>query len=262
MLCGIQPMRKRFALLTLGGVLTSLVVFLPRSLSDAPPQDSEFVYARIRYHMTANAFFMREAPWHHDYPYGDEALPTILGEVSRVKTGSTSYKIVDIDSPELFHYPFAYLSEPGYIDLNPKDVVNLREYLDRGGFLFVDDFRTADFSRQAGGGPEDDIGHFRRELKKMYPDRDFVRLDLSDPIFNVFYRIKSLDMMPPYIFPGQHPVEFLGLRDAHENLQMVLDNNNDISEFFEWIDEGRMSMHDAATALQFGINYVIYAMTR
>jgi len=254
-------MRKRFLLLTLAGLLASLCVFLPRSLSDAPPQDSEFVYARIRYHMTPGAFMMREAPWHHDYPYGDETLPTILGEVSHVRTGSTSYKIVDIDSPELFRYPFAYLSEPGYMDLNSKDVVNLREYLDRGGFLFVDDFRTADSSRQTGGGPEDDIAHFRRELKKMYPDRDFVRLDLSDPIFNVFYRIKSLEMTPPYIFPGQHPVEFLGLRDTHGNLQMVLDNNNDISEYFEWIDQGRMSMHDAATALQFGINYAMYAMT-
>src|SRR5438445_2687597 len=164
-------MRKRFALLTLGGVLTSLVVFLPRSLSDAPPQDSEFVYARIRYDMTANAFFRREAPWHDDYHDGDEALPTILGEVSRVKTGSTSYKIVDIDSPELFRYPFAYLSEPGYIDLNPKDVVNLREYLDRGGFLFVVDFSTSDFSRLTGGGPEDDIGHFSIDLKKMNPEQ-------------------------------------------------------------------------------------------
>ena len=114
---------------------------------------------------------------------------------------------------------------------------------------------------QTGGGGEDDIGHFRREVKKMYPDRDFVRLDLSDPIFSVFYKMKSLEMIAPYIFPGQLPVEFLGLRDAQGNLQMILNNNNDLSEFFEWIDQGRMSMHDASTALQFGINYAIYALT-
>ena len=204
---------------------------------------------------------MREAPWHHDYPYGDETFPTVLGEVSTVKTGPTSFKVVDIDSAELFRYPFAYLCEPGYIDLSPKDALNLREYLDRGGFLFVDDFRTSEFSRQTGGGPEDDIGHFRRELKKMYPERDFVRLDLSDPIFRMFYTIKSLDMMAPYIFPGQGPAEFLGLRDAHGNLQMILNNNNDVSEYFEWINQGRMSMHDAATAFHFGINYALYAFT-
>ena len=104
-------MRKRPVLLLLGGVFTSLVLFLPRSLSDSPP-DSEFVYARIRYHITPDAFRMREAPWHHDYPYGDEALPTILGEVSSVKTGATSYHIVDIDSPDLFRYPFAYFPSP------------------------------------------------------------------------------------------------------------------------------------------------------
>jgi hypothetical protein len=254
-------MRRPFVL-TFIAVLVSFIFFLPKSSSDAPPQDSEFVYARIRYHMTADAWMVREPAWHHDYPYSDETFPTVLGEVTNIKTSPTSYQIVDIDSPELFKYPFAYLCEPGFIDLNPKDVQNLREYLDRGGFLLVDDFRTAMFSHYKGGGPEDDIGNFRRQVKKMYPDRDFVRLDLSDPVFNTFYQIKSLGMTAPYIFPGQSPVEFLGLRDSHGNLQMVLNNNNDISEFWEWIDEGRMSMHEATTSFQFGINYVLYAMTR
>ena len=56
-------------------------------------------------------------------------------------------------------------------------------------------------------------------------------------------------------------MEFLGLRDTHGNLEMVLNNNNDISEFWEWLDEGEKSMHDAATAFHFGINDVMYAMT-
>jgi len=210
--------------------------------------------------MTPDAWMVREAPWHHDYPYGDETFPTVLGEVSNIKTSPTSYKIVDIDSPELFKYPFAYLSEPGYLDLKPKDTANLREWLDRGGFLLVDDFRTATTS-QGGGGPKEDIANFRTQMKKIYPDRDFVRLDISDPIFNTFYKIESLNMEAPYVFAGQRPVEFLGLRDGHGNLQMVLDNNNDISEFWEWLDEGQRSMHDAATSLHFGINYVMYAMT-
>lgn len=253
---------RRALFLTLIALLASSIFFLPKSWSDPPPRDSEFVYARIRYHMTADALFVREAPWHHDYPYSDQTFPTVVGEVTNIKTSPSSFEIVDIDSPELFKYPFAYLSEPGFIELNPKDVINLREYLDRGGFILVDDFRTAEFSHYKGGGPEDDIANFRRQVKKMYPERDFVRLDLSDPVFNTFYQIKSLDMRAPYIFPGQSAVEFLGLRDNHGNLQMVLNNNNDISEFWEWINEGRMSMHDAATSFQFGINYLLYAMTR
>ena len=216
-------MRRRLLLASVGFLLT-LFLFLSTTSSDSPPRTPpEFVYARIRYHLTSNAWMVREVPWHHDYPYADETFPTVLGEVTNVKTNSTAHKIVDIDSPELFEYPFAYLCEPGYLELNAKDVINLREYLDRGRFLLVDDFRTADFSPQAGGGPEDDFANFRKQMKKVYPDRGFVRLDLSDPIFRTFYKIDSLEMEPPYVFPGQHPVEFLGLRDSHGNLQMVLD---------------------------------------
>src|ERR1051326_3141994 len=180
-------MRKRPLILLIGGLLTSLFMFLPRSLSDAPPQDSEFVYARIRYHVTPEGWRMREAPIYHDYPYGDETFPTVFGEVSTVKTGPTSFKVVDIDSPELFRFPFAYFAEPGYVDLSPSDAANLKEYLDRGGFLFVDDFRTAEFSRQTGGVGEDDIAHFRRELKKMYPDRD---TSFSALFGNARYRLR------------------------------------------------------------------------
>jgi hypothetical protein len=253
---------ERRLLLAFLGLCFCVAIFLPTVMSDTPPQDSEFVYARIRYHMTPEARMVREVPWHHDYPYGDETFPTVLAEVTNIKTSPNSYRIVDIDSPELFKYPFAYLCEPGYLELNPKDALNLREWLDRGGFLLVDDLRTAE-GRGFGmlGGLEDDIAHFRLQMKKIYPDRDLVHLDLSDPIFTMFYKIESLNVEPPYVFAGQRPVEFLGLRDTHGNLQMVVDNNNDISEFWEWLDEGQRSMHDAATSFHFGINYVIYAMT-
>jgi hypothetical protein len=243
-------------------IIASIAVFSVVAKTDSQSSDSEFVYARIRYHMTPEAIFVREVPWHHDYPYGDQMFPTVVAEVTNIKTSSMAYQIVDIDSPELFKYPFAYLCEPGYLQLNAKDVVNLREYLDRGGFLLIDDLRTAAYSSQTGEGPEDDIAHFRLEMKKVYPDRDFVRLDVSDPVFNTFYKIKSLDMTPPYIFPGQRPVEFLGLRDPHGILQLVVNNNNDISEFWEWLNQGTRSLHDASTSLEFGINYLLYAMTR
>ena len=103
---------------------------------------SGFVYARVRYH--AQPFWreqMGEAPWHHDYPDGDTMLPDSLGRLTSAHTTANSYQIVDIDSKELFQYPFAYMSEPGYLNLLPNDVKNLREYFDRGGFLLIDDFR-------------------------------------------------------------------------------------------------------------------------
>src|SRR3954468_18342080 len=102
---------RRPVVLIIVVLLASSVLFLPTSFSDSPPKESEFIYARIRYHMTSDAWRVRELPWHHDYPYSDEMFPTVLAEITNVKTSPKSYQIVDIDSPELFKYPFAYLCE-------------------------------------------------------------------------------------------------------------------------------------------------------
>src|SRR5947209_15581848 len=121
-------------LIGLASLVLAVLAMLPAlaSLDSEPPKDAEFTYARIRYHMTPDAIFVREVPWHHDYPFGDEQFPTVVKEVSRVHTESAAYEIVDIDSPDLFKYPFAYLCEPGYLLLNEKDTRIFREYFERG----------------------------------------------------------------------------------------------------------------------------------
>ena len=210
---------KRWMLLAFIALLGSVSTL---SSANTPLKDSEFVYARLRYHLTDDAWRVNEVPWHHDFPYGDEMFPSVLTESTNVQTSRSSHQIVDIDSRELFKYPFAYLCEPGFLELTPEDVKNLREYLDRGGFLLVDDLRTATSSRYKGGGPEDDIGHFRDEMRKVYPDRDFARLSLSDTVFHSFFDIDSLDMAAPYIFPGQDAASFYGLRDPRGNLLIPL----------------------------------------
>jgi len=204
-----------------------------------------FVYARIRYHMLP--YGRIEIPWHHDYPYGDELFATFIKQRTNVDANHEAYQVVDIDSKDLFKYPFAYLCEPGFLDLQPEDVVNLKHYLDRGGFILVDDFRGRYH-----------FDNFRFQLKKVYPDRDLVPLDINNPIFHSFFDIDTLDIPPPY---GFNAVEFWGLLDAKGNLQMIVNYNNDLSEIWEWLDKGEMSLHDSVTALQLGTNYLIYSMT-
>ena len=62
-------------------LLLGVLAILPASasLDSDPPKNAGLTYARIRYHMTPEALFeqRREVPWHHDYPYGDEAFPTV-----------------------------------------------------------------------------------------------------------------------------------------------------------------------------------------
>jgi hypothetical protein len=214
-----------------------------------------FVYARVRYHM--QPWWRQEtpeAPWHHDYPDGDTMFPTSLGRLTTVDTAPEAYHLVDIDSKELFQYPFAYISEPGFLNLLPADIKNLREYLDRGGFLLIDDFR----------GNEADNSQFlnmKAQMKKLFPEREIQPLPPTHPIFHVFYDLDETNMLPPYRMYNSGEVQFFGISDAKGNLQVMIDFNNDISEYWQALDVGQCSIHEAGTAVELGVNYAIYAMS-
>ena len=47
---------------------------------------------------------------------------------------------VRIDDPTLRDFPFLYMLEVGALDLDDKQTTSLRDYLNAGGFLIVDDF--------------------------------------------------------------------------------------------------------------------------
>jgi hypothetical protein len=44
-------------------------------------------------------------------------------------------------------------------------------------------------------------------------------------------------------------------------LMLVIDYNNDLSEIWQWLDEGSLPLHDAAESLKFGTNYLMYSFT-
>src|SRR5947207_6618921 len=99
---GKRRAMKRLLLLVAAGFSITLVVFVSKSSTNGPRDNAEFTYMRIRYHMTPEGMRMNELPWHHDFPFGDETFPTILGEVTNVKANAEAYKTIDIDSPDLF----------------------------------------------------------------------------------------------------------------------------------------------------------------
>jgi hypothetical protein len=215
---------------------------------------SGFVYARIRYHTLPWRGETSEVPWHHDYPDGDTMLPEALGRLTKSHTTPDSYQIVDIDSKDLFQYPFAYIGEPGFLNLLPGDVKNLREYLDRGGFLLLDDFRGNEF----------DNSHFEnmeRQLAKIYPDRELEPVSPQHPIFHTVFDLDPQEMLPPYRMYNSGQLQFFAISDPNGNIQIMVDFNNDISEYWQALDIGECSLRESATAVELGVNYVIYAMT-
>ena len=181
-------------------------------------------------------------------------FPTSLGRLTMADTDFNSFQIVDVDSKELFDYPFVYMSEPGFLDLRPQDVKNLREYFDRGGFLLMDDFRGNEFDNSQ-------YENMALQMRKVFPDREIQPIPPSHEIFHIFYDIDSKNMLPPYTMYNSGTLQFLGIMDAKGTLQVMIDFNNDISEYWQALDVGSCSLHEAGTAVELGVNYALYAMT-
>jgi len=239
-------MKKKFA-----AVLLFLALFGSQGISVTPKEgEAEFTFARLAFNMEVRrvGFYNQEhqVPWEHDYPFSEDLFLTMVKEATGVRTDPEAYKIVRLDSQEVFKYPLLYISEPGFMDLTDKEVTNFREFFNRGGFAMCDDFRGVDFY------------YLQNEMKKVFPNREFSRMDLSHSIFNTYYMIDSLVMPPPY---GIEPPEFWGLSDEKGRLIMMANWNNDFGEFWEWVDKGQMQFKPAAQSFRFGVNYLFYAMT-
>jgi hypothetical protein len=79
------------------------------------------------------------------------------------------------------------------------------------------------------------------------------------PILHTYYDIESLYVESPYQVGG--PATFYGINDQQGNLSIIICYNNDIGDFWEWIDQPRYPLRPGAEALRMGVNFVLYAMT-
>ena len=84
------------------------------------------------------------------------------------------YETVDIGSAELFNYPFLHLTGHGNIIFSESETENIRKYLVGGGFLHIDDNYGLD-------------KFIRPQMKKVFPDLEFIELPPSHPIFHQKY---------------------------------------------------------------------------
>lgn len=86
--------------------------------------------------------------------------------------------VVEPGSAELFNYPFVHLTGHGNIVFSDQEAKNLRAYLIAGGFLHADDNYGLD-------------KYFRREMKKVFPELNFVELPFNHPIYHQAYQFNN-----------------------------------------------------------------------
>ncbi|NLT67608.1 MAG: DUF4159 domain-containing protein [Acidobacteria bacterium] len=220
---------------------------------ETPRRESRFTFGRIFYDSPMSVRFPgmvgdgNGPPWSHDWPRSEEHFMKIMAEVTKVDVNPGGH-IISFQNDECFKYPIAYLCEPGYMELSEEEARRMAEYLMRGGFLIVDDFRG-----------ERELAHFRREMHKVFPGRELFEIPRTHPIWTCFYDISSLSIAPPY--SSFLSPRYLGMNDDKGRLMMVVDYNNDISEYWEWSNDPLMPIDQSNEAYKYGVNYVIYALT-
>lgn len=108
-----------------------------RAIVQNDPPATEFIAAR--WHFGTNGL-IGHMGWSHNYPESDRHLNRFLARATGLDVDEMSYRIVELGSDEVFDYPFAYVSEPGEMQLTDQEVENLRQFVSRGGFVLMDDF--------------------------------------------------------------------------------------------------------------------------
>lgn len=276
--------RKALLLVSAGAALLSAVYAAQRPFRVYPsmepyddvelPSDyqeqTEFVFARLMYPQHPRARFggyrrfgggdWREGgtSWTQDYPRADRHFAAALRRLSRIQVRSVEQPINLDDGDDAFNYPWMNAGEMGDWKLSDAQVVELREWLLRGGFLMLDDFwGTEEWNR------------FAESMRRVFPNRPMVEIAGDDPIFHIVYDLDDRYQVPgewalargtTYRNDGATP-HWRGIFDDHGRVMVAMTFNSDVGDSWEWADDPNYPEKYSALGIRIGVNYVIYSMT-
>ena len=120
---------------------------------------------RINYDTAPGGYWAGGRPsWSHGYPVAERNLMKIMNELSYLGARDDEFNTLALEDPELFKYPVAYIIEVGWWTLTDHGAGALRDYLLKGGFLIVDDFKAPGWRGIPGAGWEPFETNMRRVL--------------------------------------------------------------------------------------------------
>ena len=217
------------------------------SYSGNPRYDGKFVFVRMSY---PDNSFRGQPFWSHDYPAGEEHFMKILTTISNVSGHVEESAIMAYSDPEIFKYPLIYMCEPGRWSMSDADVSNLRTYLQKGGFLIIDDFRYRDWP------------NFEYQMSRVFPDLRSIELKPEHPIFHSFFEINDPSSIHNYYDPPP-PIfrAYFEGNDDRKRMLVMVNYNTDISEYWEWSDTGYKPIDDNNEAFKIGVNEFIHGIT-
>ena len=232
-------------------------------------KDGRFHFCRLMY---PSAY--REAGgsgWRTDYPGADINFSIRFAELTKTSVstdgeGDPEYFVVRSSGDDnIFHCPFVHIEDAGTAEFTDADVVQLREYLEKGGFIWSDDF----WGSRAWTIWEQEIG-------RVLPPQRFPIVDIpvTHPMFQTTYSVKRILQVPAISRwrnnggetsergPDSAVVNTRGIFDEKGRLMVLMTHNTDISDTWEREGEDveyfyRFSPEGYAIA----INVMLHAMT-
>ncbi len=159
---------------------------------------------------------------------------------------SIEQAIVRADDNNLFDYPFIFLTGHGNIKFSDKEIINLRKYFDRGGFLYADD----DFGMDKA---------FRREIKKIFPNKNLVELPPNHEIFHSYFQF-SKGLPKIHKHEEKRPQAFAIFDDTGKLLVLYTFESN-ISDGWASPNVHNDPPEIREQALKMGVNIFYYLMT-
>jgi hypothetical protein len=215
--------------------------------------------------------------WITDFPDSDLNFSFRLQQMTSMKVDADG-RTIRLTDPDLFNYPWIYMVEPGRLLLRDEEVPILRKYLLNGGVLMADDF-WGEWQWEG----------FANQMKRVLPEREFVELPMSHPIFHCVFDIKvpKNKLQTPSIhyaverhstdftWETGHPrKDFDGMEDCSQmHVRAILDDkgrimviathNTDNGDSWEREGEDDWFFHEFSEKRGYplGINIIFYLMT-
>jgi len=206
-----------------------------QALQQAVKPSGAFKIARLKY--------AGGGDWYND-PEEEVNLLNFVRQHTNIEVDPV-YVWVDLNSDNLFSYPFLYLTGHGNIAFTENEVLRLRSYLENGGFLYLNDDYGADV-------------YIRREMKKVFPDQNFAELPFSHGIYHCLFDFPN--GCPKIMEHDGKPAQGFGLfykgrLCAYYTYQTDPGDGWDDPETHDVPAEKRQE------ALRFGANIVVWALT-
>jgi hypothetical protein len=226
-------------------------------------QPAEFIRARLKYRDAGfgrgrGRFGRGGGSWTTDYPRSDRHFLMGVRRLLRVDTRSVE-QVVELDqTDDIYNWPFVYGVEVGHWELNSEEGKQLRDYIDKGGFLMVDDFH---------GSYEWQV--FEEGIRQAFPQEEIRDLPNDHPIFHTVYDLEKRPQIPgigaffrgvTYEQDGYDPL-WRGILDQKGRVVVGICGNMDMGDAWEHSDDPEYPENLASLAYRIGMNYIAYDLT-